>query len=159
VSRAPSPSPIKERLAALGYACLVSPLMHLVYAQSTSDLTGVRTPKTAHGLGRLLARQKLSLGRIVCISLATAEALAASAHHLLHIAKRPNEASLFAALHAGELDRRGALSPIWNPIKATVKAKPNRLNARLRAASIVAGGRQSRCGCRRSDAFSAIRTR
>lgn len=70
------------------------------------------SPKAAQGLGRLLAESKVSLGPIVCISLAAAKALAAPAHYPLRIAKRPNEASLFDALHAIELDRRGALSPI-----------------------------------------------
>jgi uroporphyrinogen-III synthase len=66
------------------------------------------SPKAARALGRLLAKRSLSLGRLVCISPATAEAVAAHADYPVRIAKRPNEASLFAALRAGEPGRRDA---------------------------------------------------
>ena len=79
-----------------------------------SDLAAVLlySPKAARALARLLIKYKLSLGRVVCISRATAEAVAAPADYALRIAMRPNEASLFAALRSSEPERSGAPSLI-----------------------------------------------
>lgn len=60
----------------------------------------IYSPKAAGALSKLLEKRKLSLGQIICISTAASEALRPHTDYPLHIAKRPDEGSLFAALHS-----------------------------------------------------------
>lgn len=69
--------------------------------QRPFDAVLIYSPKAARSLSRLLDNQRLPLGALICISQAAATELQAHDAYHICVAERPNEMSLFTALHAG----------------------------------------------------------